>query len=46
MSGKSVSFVEDYESDNDDENERLGVEVENGSGRLFVCLNEGCVKIY
>lgn len=46
MSGKSASLAEDHESDNDDENERSGAEVENGSGRLFACPNEGCVKTY
>lgn len=45
-SGKSISFLEDYGSDNDDENESLGVEVENEREKLFVCLNEGCIKMY
>ena len=46
MSRKSASLAEDHESDDDDENERSGAEVENGSGRLFAFPNEGCVKTY
>ena len=45
-SGKSASLPEDHGSDNDDENERLGAEVENGKEQLFACPNEGCIKTY
>ena len=37
---------EDHGSDNDDENERFGAEVENGRENLFACPNEGCIKMY
>ena len=40
------SLPADYGSDNDDENERLGAEVENGRENLFACPNEGCIKTY
>ena len=46
MSRKSASLAEDHESDDDDENERSGAEVESGSGRLFAFPNEGYVKAY
>ena len=44
-SGKSTSLAEER-SDNDDENERSGAEVENGREKLFACPNEGCIKTY
>ena len=45
-SGKSTTLAEDHGSDNDDENERAGAEVENGRERLFAWANEGCIKTY
>ena len=36
-SWKSTSLPEDHGSDNDDENESLGAEVENGREKLFAC---------
>ena len=37
---------EDHGSDNDDESERLGAEVENGRENLFASPNEGCINTY
>ena len=45
-SGKSTSLAEHHGSDNNDENERAGAEVENGREKLFACPNEGCIKTY
>ena len=43
-SWKSTSLPEVHGSDNDDENESLGAEVENGREKLFACPNERCFK--